>query len=60
MRANKQYNYSKPYSSNHDSKMKAKRVGKKNAKHKITHQCVIKEETEVLGVKPLCRPLSGK
>ena len=34
MRANKQYNYSKPYSSNHSSKMKAKRVGKKNANTK--------------------------
>ena len=31
MQANKQYNYSKPYSSNHSNKMKAKRVGKKNA-----------------------------
>ena len=31
MQANKQYNYSKPYSSNHRSKMKTKRVGKKNA-----------------------------
>ena len=31
MQANKQYNYSKPYSSNKSSKMKAKRVGKKNA-----------------------------
>ena len=31
MRADKQYNYSKPYSSNHSSKMKVKRVGKKNA-----------------------------
>ena len=60
MRANKQYSYSKPYSSNHGSKMKAKRVGKKNAKHKITRRCVIKEETEVLGVRPLRRPLSDK
>ena len=31
MQAKKQYNYSKPYSSNNSSKMKAKRVGKKNA-----------------------------
>ena len=38
--------------------MKAKRVGKKNA-FKITRRCVIKEETEVLGVKPLCHPSSG-
>ena len=31
MRADKQNNYSKSYSLNHSSKMKAKRVGKKNA-----------------------------
>ena len=31
MLANKQYNYSKPYSSNINNKMKAKRVGKKDA-----------------------------
>ena len=31
MRTNEQYNYSKTYSSNHNSKMKAKRLGKKNA-----------------------------
>ena len=28
-------------------------------KHKITHQCVIEEETEELGEKPLCRPPNG-
>ena len=28
-------------------------------KHKITRRCFIKEEIEVLGVKPLRRPLSG-
>jgi len=31
MRAYKQYNYSKPYLSKHSSKMKVKKVGKKNA-----------------------------
>ena len=31
MRADKQNNYSKPYSLKHSSKIKAKRVGKKNA-----------------------------
>ena len=31
MRANKQNNYSKPYSSNINNKMKAKRVRKKDA-----------------------------
>ena len=39
--------------------MKAKRVGKKDANTKTTQQCVIEEETEVLGVKPLFRPPSS-
>ena len=39
--------------------MKAKRVGKKDANTKTTQRCVIEEETEVLGIKPLHRPLSG-
>ena len=38
--------------------MKAKRVGKKDANKKTTQQYVIKEKTEVFGVKPLRRPLS--
>ena len=40
--------------------MKGKRVGKKDVKTKTIQRCVIKEETEVLGVKPFCRPLSGQ
>ena len=39
--------------------MKAKRVGKKVANTKTTQRCVIEEEIEVLGVKPLCRSPSG-
>ena len=39
--------------------MKAKRVGKKDANTKTIQRCVIKEETEVLGVKPLRRPPSS-
>ena len=39
--------------------MKAKRAGKKDANTKITQQCVIEEETEVLRVKPLHRPPSS-
>ena len=39
--------------------MKVKRVGKKDVNTKTTHRCVIEEETEVLGVKPLYRPPSG-
>ena len=40
-------------------KMKGKRVGKKDANTKTTQRCVIEEETEVLGVKPLHRPPSS-
>ena len=59
MQANKQYNYSKPYSSQHSSTMKAKRVGKKNANTR-QYAVVIEEETEELGEKPFHCPLSGK
>ena len=40
--------------------MKAKRVGKKDVKKKTTQQYVIKEKTEVFGVKPLRRPPSSQ
>ena len=40
--------------------MKGKRIGKKDANTKTTQRCVIEEETEVLGVKPLRRPPSGQ
>ena len=40
--------------------MKAKRIRKNDAKTKTTQRCVIKEETDVLGIKPLGRPPSGK
>ena len=39
--------------------MKTKRVGKKDANTKTTQRCVIEEETEVLGVKPLNCPTNG-
>ena len=39
--------------------MKGKRVVKKDANTKTTQRCVIKEETEVLGVKPLRHPPSS-
>ena len=39
--------------------MKAKRIGKKDANTKTTQRCVIEEEIEVLGIKPLCRAPSG-
>ena len=59
MRVDKQTSYSNTYSYNHSSKMKCKRVGKKECKHKITHRFVIEEETKELGEKPLRRPPSG-
>ena len=40
--------------------MKAKIVGKKDANTKTTQRCVIEEKTEILSVKPLHRPPSGK
>ena len=40
--------------------MNGKRVGKKDANTKTTQRCVIEEETEALGVKPLRPPPSGK
>ena len=39
--------------------MKGKRVGKNDANAKITQRCIIEEEIEILGVKPLRRPPSG-
>ena len=39
--------------------MKAKIIGKNDANTKTTQRCVIEEETEVLGVKPLCCSPSG-
>ena len=60
MRVDKQNNYSKPYSLKHCSKIKAKKSREEECKYKITWQCVIEEETEVLSIKPLCDPLSGK
>ena len=38
--------------------MKGKRVRRKYANTKTTQRCVVKEKIEVLGVKPLRRPLS--
>ena len=38
--------------------MKGKRVRKKDANTKTTQQCVIEEDTKVLGLKPLRRPPS--
>ena len=62
MRAYKQYNYSKPCSSNHNSKMKAKRVGTKNANTRTHAEVLSKRKLEIgkFGEKPLrCLP-NGK
>ena len=40
--------------------MKGKIVGKKDANTKTTQRCVIEEETEILGVKPLHCPPSNQ
>ena len=40
--------------------IKWQRLREKRCKHKDNTQCFIEEKTEVLGVKPLCRPPSGK
>ena len=37
-----------------------KRVGKREVNTKITPACVIEEEIEEFGEKPLCLPPSGK
>ena len=55
MQADKQTNYSNPYSYNHSSKIKCKR----RMQTQITRRCVIEEETEELGEKPLCHPPSS-
>ena len=46
MRVNKKYNYSNPYSSNINNKMKAKRVGKKNAKTRLHHDVLSKRKSK--------------
>ena len=40
--------------------MKGKRVRKRYENTKTTQRCVIEEETKVLSVKPLPRPLSDQ
>ena len=58
MQVDKQTSYSNTYPYNHSSKMKCKRVGKKNANKNNTPMC-IEEETEKLDEKPLRRLPSG-
>ena len=49
---------SKPNKITTTSEIKWQRLRKKDANTKTTQRCVIEEETEVLGVKPLRRPPS--
>ena len=56
MRANKQYNYFKPYSSKHSSKMKAKRVGRKNANIRL-HADVLSKKNPKNSAKNLSAAL---
>ena len=42
------------------AEIKWKRLREERCKHKDNTQCVIEEETEAVGVKPLRRPPSGK
>ena len=41
-------------------KLNGKDLREERCKHKDNTRCVIEEETEALGVKPLHRPQSGK
>ena len=51
---------SKPNKITSIAENKWQRLREERCKHKDNTRCVIEEETEALGVKPLCRPLSGK
>ena len=51
---------SKPIKFTSTVEIKWKRLREERYKYKDNTQCVIEEETEALGVKPLRRPPSGK
>ena len=51
---------SKPNKITSTAEIKWQRLREERCKHKDNTQCVIEEETEALGIKPLCRPPSGK
>ena len=57
MQADKQTSYSNTYSYNYSSKMKCKRVGKKNANTNNTPMCYRRGNRRI--EKPLCHPPSG-
>ena len=50
----------KPNKITSTTKTKWQRLREERCKHKNNTQCVIEEETEALGIKPLPRPPSGK
>ena len=47
------------FKSHPQQKLKGEDREKRNANTRTTQRCVIEEETEALGVTPLCRPPSG-
>ena len=51
---------SKPIKFTSTAEIKWKRLREERYKYKDNTQCVIKEETEALGIKPLRCPPSGK
>ena len=51
---------SKPNKITSTAKIKWQRLREERCKYKDNTRCVIEEKIEVLGVKPLCRPLNGK
>ena len=50
---------SKPIKNTSIAENKRQRLREERCKHKDNTRCVIEEETEALGVKPLRRPPSG-
>ena len=51
---------SKPIKITSTTKNKRQRLRERRCKHRDNTRCVIEEETETLGVKPLRRPPNGK
>ena len=51
---------SKPNKITSTAKIKWQRLREERCKYKDNTRCVIEEEIEALGVKPLCHPLNGK
>ena len=54
------FKQSKPNKITSTAEIKWQRLREERCKHKNNTRCVIKEETEVLGVKPLRHPPNGQ